>query len=1229
MEASKLDSCTPGQRLVVETFDKPLMVAAGAGSGKTFTLTQRTTNAFCPASGEAPLVQSLDEVLVITFTKKAAAELRDRIRRNLDKEGFTDVASRVDTAWVSTIHGMASRILRENALELGIDPAFEVIAEDVAEELHDQALNEIIKSITPDEPLLYELLSTDSLASSSGTSFGKNSARSQAACILNRVEALPANFDGLILEKPTRSPYEFLTALYEEAQTYYALFDEWVAPRFGKTGKPLKVKEFTATEEKAKADFECAFILVQEWLDNHAGVSFTDVSFDVDEYFEVFFAFPKLSATFGKARDALAFTEDYRSVYAELAVEAMASAGYKRLSAVVELAKRVNQRFKELKGVSRMDNTDLLRCTYEALKNHEAIANLYRSQFKLIMVDEFQDTDKLQVALIKLIAQPDLSNVCTVGDAQQSIYRFRGADVEVFKDYRNELPVCNSQAQLVELGDNFRSHGDVLAIVDAIFRQQNAFGGEFLHLEPKGKVNSVVNPIFGEYSEGALPRISFDIIQCKRKYKETGLSPRQAEVLGAYRIAEHFVGLLEQDVDPGSMALLLGTMSQADLYAQALREAGIESVIAGGSVFCTSDEAILVNNLLHVAVNRQDETALFSVLISPLFSLSDDVLLVLSRGSGSCTPSLTKGFFAHDEWQSADETYDGSDNDSGNEESEGVCGARPSSAKIIQQLSDSDARLWEWARDLMWDFVTEARNGSATEALRKLFVQSGLFYRLESQGAEGIASAGNLAKALHLVKGFEEDSSGIASLAFAFERHLQTAKEAPGALVTENARCLKIMTVHASKGLEFDHVALAALKTGDVMRAGLIVENVGDATYASLNPSISPTNDYISELRKLYDTCQAEDIFAGVTPGQTPGLRHEVLVNLQKQHELEEAQRLLYVALTRAVESLHVECVNEGSPTSKTFAYKGIMEILASALRWDDQVQSSRQLVDYGGSAPALVNFTLLNDAEELSLALESYLTPPCEEVARFEVPVWKDVSMPVLCPSGSSRADVKSYTSLSEAHSSDGSRDGTQGLSCDQVLGVDATSFGSAFHELAQRALLQARASGMGSMPMVASGEIEQKLARFGLEGQYERLDRALRRWFASDLAQSLITCSEVDAEVPFMVRFVNEEGQTRYLEGSLDALGVLDTGEALLVDYKTGGFAEETEEALWEKHALQAKCYSYALLDAGYSAVHANFVRMEHCAGESEQPQVVHYRFTKDDKASLHKEICGLLFA
>ncbi|WP_289637804.1 UvrD-helicase domain-containing protein, partial [uncultured Adlercreutzia sp.] len=195
------------------------------------------------------------------------------------------------------------------------------------------------------------------------------------------------------------------------------------------------------------------------------------------------------TATFGAKRDEAAFFEGYRAEYVRLADEVEGALGQRDARAILAVARLVDEEFRALKGPSRLDSGDLLRRCLEALRDHGVIAERYRRRFRLIMVDEFQDTDKVQVEVIRMLAAPDGRNICVVGDAQQSIYRFRGADVNVFFDYRDALRATDPRAHFPQLNSNFRSHGDVLAAVEKVFSQPEAFGADFLRLEAAGKVN--------------------------------------------------------------------------------------------------------------------------------------------------------------------------------------------------------------------------------------------------------------------------------------------------------------------------------------------------------------------------------------------------------------------------------------------------------------------------------------------------------------------------------------------------------------------------------------------------------------------------------------------------------------------------------------------------------------------------------------------------------------------
>ena len=124
-----------------------------------------------------------------------------------------------------------------------------------------------------------------------------------------------------------------------------------------------------------------------------------------------------------------------------------------------------------------------------------------------------------------------------------------------------------------------------------------------------------------------------------------------------------------------------------------------------------------------------------------------------------------------------------------------------------------------------------------------------------------------------------------------------------------------------------------------------------------------------------------------------------------------------------------------------------------------------------------------------------------------------------------------------------------------------------------------------------------------------------ALVRWLGSDEAARFAAFESRRAEVPFTVAIGNF-----FLEGEIDGLADNGDGAAFLIDYKTGGRADETPEQLDERHRLQASCYAYALMRAGYESVDAHFLRIEHAAADnSRDPQIVPYHFEKTDLSAL----------
>ncbi len=1155
-----LDSCTPGQRRIITTLDAPLMVSAGAGSGKTFTLTQRIAYAF-EDSGSGAFASSIEDVLAITFTKKAAAELKSRIKGKLIDMGLREEALKVDDAWISTIHGMCSRILREHAFELDVDPAFTVASELEVTTLRSRAYDAVMERLEqePDSQLaaLVSYLGVGEEGS------GAAGVEKWVGTLTARALALPDGFDAIDLPDADANPSALLRSLVERAEDLVSCVES--LPKQGKT------------DAKVLAQMGEALSAAHDYLlSGCCGTSFYDEGFDAERFVRVYFGFPRTAKNFHAKESDPALFGDYRQSYAEDGAVVEAALASRDLRALVALAREVDAEYQRIKGPSALDNVDLLRLAYKALVGNPAIAEAYRNRFKMIMVDEFQDTDELQVALIGALAKEGYANVCTVGDAQQSIYRFRGADVNVFFGYHAMLEENCADMQFVSLPDNFRSHADVLSLVDCIFSQDQVFGDYFLSLSPKGKVNDAPDPVFA-----SRPRVSMALYECMSTGPGVGAGRQQC----AERIAAHFSDLRQAGEEPGSMVVLLGGMSNVDVYAEALRNAGFECLVAGGSTFSGAYEVQLVSSMLSFFADQLDNEALYALLASPLFALGDDALLHLATGHDrqgrSHRRELSTGFAL---W----------------EKERGLSGLAP----------EQEDQL-DFAHLCLADALKVSRTDGAGAAVLQLLRSSGWLIRLQGSGAEGQAVVGNLSKALRLIEDIEQEGFGPVRTANRFRGNLEAMKLSPGTLSAGSSDFVRIMTVHASKGLEFPHVALADLRmTG--RSDSVLAENIAGRTYACIKPPVlKPVRKPVDSLYSLLEWPEATQ--EGIQQAPTYAARCALLGSYVDDQELAESRRLLYVALTRASKSLFIGVVRK---PDKNFSYedKGVLEDLHDALQWEASPSAPVQMLDYGGSAPMRFEFNVLDsplDAEPVELG----------EGSSFDIPSQPPQKAPYALPLVNSRADVFSYSSIAsplpvgDAASEPGMFDALP------LQDEDATALGTAFHRLGQRAILDAAD---GELRCPGEQAIEAQVRAQGVTpDQEQRLRSALSRWFASDVCADLSKVGTPRAEVPFMVCLEGAQAPV-FLEGEIDAVSFAEDGSAFLVDYKTGGSVAESEAHLQEKHLLQAQCYALALIEQGCPAVNAVFVRVEQDdPAKAGQPQTVRYRFTCEQMGQLKQAV------
>ena len=375
---------TIGQEKCVNTLDKPLAVSAGAGSGKTFTLTRRIVHAL-----ESGYLTDIDQVLAITFTSKAAGEIKSRVKGALRAGGMTEQALKTDEAWISTIHGMCSRILRAHALELGLDPAFKVADEATVKTLLDASLEEVLGGrddlVTVAEGVSSQRL--DALFASFDVHPAGPRTASVEGMVRQLVEAASAHPDGmasLVAPPEAPSPIKLLAQLVDVADTAYALAD-------GVKPGSTRDKFLAATQDALEGARE----LIGRGSD---GLTYRRALSAMN-------GFPVPGRNFGKntlyGEQAVELAEQYCAI----AAQARCGLVQEQLATLIDVAKSVADALARRKReAGLLDNNDLLAFASRAFRDHPAIQAAYADRFKLVMVDEFQDTDQLQVDMIKRMA---------------------------------------------------------------------------------------------------------------------------------------------------------------------------------------------------------------------------------------------------------------------------------------------------------------------------------------------------------------------------------------------------------------------------------------------------------------------------------------------------------------------------------------------------------------------------------------------------------------------------------------------------------------------------------------------------------------------------------------------------------------------------------------------------------------------------------------------------------
>ncbi|MBC8165940.1 MAG: UvrD-helicase domain-containing protein, partial [Bryobacteraceae bacterium] len=545
-------------------------VVAGPGSGKTSVLIERFSW-LVRERGVSPR-----RILAITFTEKAATEIRQRMIRAF--EGDLRMRQEIERAWVSTIHAFCARLLRENAIEAAIDPSFTVLEQSklALQEAADQALESMYK----DSPGSVRTFLRSLAVATEREGYVPDLASSLIEIYQAiRLAGTPAQN---LLRPPVKRP-----DLFARMQT----IAQEVAAERTPTRSPNQAQVHASAHDWCR---EVLALGCDEVTEAHLRSAQRE---NWNKHHMV------------KRSVAHRHEDELRALCAEAHRDFLLHYYARERAMIAEAIGRIDRLYRKRKrGSSMLDFDDLEEAAILLLENDLKLRERIRATFDYVLMDELQDTNPLQWRLMELVRRED--RFFAVGDINQSIYGFRHARPDLYGNYRRGLEKAGLAVD--ELRDNYRSRPDLLETINRIFA--GAPG-----IEPH---ELIAGRPFAEKPSGSVEFIA--------AFAENTADAERIEALWVAKRIVEIVGQLPLSGGPakfGDIAILTrANYSTAELQL-ALDKFGVPSVVVGGLTFFDTREVRDLSLLLSVLVNPRNEVALAGLLRSPMFGMSDEDLL--------------------------------------------------------------------------------------------------------------------------------------------------------------------------------------------------------------------------------------------------------------------------------------------------------------------------------------------------------------------------------------------------------------------------------------------------------------------------------------------------------------------------------------------------------------------------------------------------------------------------
>lgn len=1085
--------------------EKNVAVSASAGTGKTTVLVERIFRLL-----EAKRT-SVDRLLVVTFTKLAAAEMKERLKESLSERlsepFFAEQAQKLEMADISTLHAFCADALRSYFYVLGLEPNFSVAEDSVAQELKNDAFDRVAESELNAEDEVYLRLVEMLGKKSEQTSF------KQTVFRLYDFFVCRPDFDGWFEEKR-----KYYFAEGEDNPFLSALDDE------------LKKGAFafeSAAETLAREAFECNAAAAAQYAQTLASCArlpegegfFSHLKRLSEAEFPVFSkkvkaeleAFPDLLFRLDKLTNRLkrfvwAQTEKFGGESAETLL-ARCRKNVVYIDKLSELLKKLDREFFKLKREKNLlDYNDLEHLTLTLLDDEQARRELC-GRYDMIFVDEFQDVNRVQNAIVEKLRREN--NLFLVGDIKQSIYGFRQCEPRIFAE-KTERFKATGEGNVVYMNDNFRSHAAILDFVNTVFSGVMTY--EF------GTADYAADGMFCGEGDESIDGVCPVVLNCVTEEKA---APKKAEGLFNVRRAE-----IRDDV----------CRAQARLVAAHIKEiAG--KLTSSGRRIGYGDIVVLMRSLTNRA--RVFCDVLSGCGIPVAASLKNDVLgkeikdllnflRVLDNPLNDIPfAGALLGWFGGLDARELAVVAEKTNPDYLAKRTEEYC------AKFKDGLSDKLARF----NELRVKYGFLAKCVKADRLVAQLAYSTGY-----DMFVSGLPNGRVRRTVLNRFVRRAENSDGMLCDFLSYFDKSGAVGESGAA---EGGNAVRIMSMHAAKGLEFPVVVLPCLE------ADFVVENPA----VSAGGELGITLDY-------YDFDKKE-IF--------PDVAHAANCLVNRRKQTEEELRLLYVALTRAKNHLFV--VGAGKeylfrndafrPTAATNSFSWIMDAVTRKFGSQD-FHGTRKLgsIELNAVAKEAVPSVSENIAEELD---------------RTKDIAWEDFVYPYA--EATTLGTKVAASGLDKMNSPVFSNDFSSDLFSpvlEYAGGATRTELGTAYHRLLEKsdfAHSDAESVRHTLESCVTDGLIEERVAR---ELDLKKITACLN----NPELKALAADGKIYHELPFLATAsfkelgLNASTEQTILQGVADMLILKENG-AVVVDFKF----TKRPDMLEKNYALQLKAYGLAV--------------------------------------------------